>query len=107
MGIVVHVRIFLKQTPLRLMFKFARTRSGPELTESYGKSTSQGKRQSYDTKLSSSASNSFVSSSRVSNSDTSTKVQHKFSGETQGSTREDRIDVYRYQGNRGGDVDFD
>ncbi|KAK8702453.1 hypothetical protein V6N13_020808 [Hibiscus sabdariffa] len=60
-----------------------------------------------DEQLSTSASNSFVSSSRVSNSDNSTKVQHKFSEEIQGSTREDHIDIYQYQDNRGVDVYFD
>ncbi|KAK8693600.1 hypothetical protein V6N13_071177 [Hibiscus sabdariffa] len=60
-----------------------------------------------DEQLSTSASNSFVSSSRVSSSDNSTKVLHKFSEEIQGSTREDHIDVYQYQDNRGVDVYFD
>ncbi|KAB2003051.1 hypothetical protein ES319_D11G105800v1 [Gossypium barbadense] len=46
-------------------------------------------------------------SPRVGSSDNSTKVQHKFSEDIQGSTREDHIDVCQYQDNRGGDVYFE
>ncbi|KAE8697265.1 Alpha/beta-Hydrolases superfamily protein [Hibiscus syriacus] len=62
--------------------------------------------QSDDKQQSTSARNSFVSSSRVGSSDNSTKLQHKFSEEIQGSTWGDHIDVYQYQYNRGIDVNF-
>ncbi|KAK8326288.1 hypothetical protein V6Z12_A11G107400 [Gossypium hirsutum] len=46
-------------------------------------------------------------SPRVGSSDNSTKVQHKFSEDIQGSSREDHIDVCQYQDNRGGNVYFE
>ncbi|XVF73040.1 hypothetical protein PTKIN_Ptkin12aG0169500 [Pterospermum kingtungense] len=60
-----------------------------------------------DKQLSTSAGYNFVPSSRIGNSGSSTKVQQKFTKETRGSSREDHIDVFQYQDNRGNDAYFE
>ncbi|XWS46204.1 hypothetical protein CRYUN_Cryun14cG0044700 [Craigia yunnanensis] len=63
--------------------------------------------QSDDKQLSTSAGYNCVPSSRVGSSGSCTKVQQKVTKETQGSSREDHLDVCQYQDNRGNDVYFD
>lgn len=63
--------------------------------------------QSDDKQQSTSAGYNFHPSAGVGSSGSSMRVQQKFNEENQGSSRDDHIDDFQYQDNRGNDVYFD